>query len=144
MAEDGTMLNVNELLGMTLLTWLLPLVVLASESAAPAGLTEHALSTPRATSVNANIQKPVNRRVNNFNIRFGFLSFLENYSYFRLRNVPLRNYVVVTLYHSGYYARPMASLVRRACIFIGKITYLKVASFKIRKGNILCSSHRKL
>src|SRR5436305_7044833 len=75
MAEDGTMLNVNELLGMTLLTWLLPLVVLASESAAPAGLTEHALSTPRATSVNANMQKPVNRRVNNFNIRFGFLSF---------------------------------------------------------------------
>src|SRR2546423_11896971 len=75
MPEDGTMLNVNALLGLALLTWLLRLVVLASESAAPAGLTEHALSTPRATSVNANIQNPVNRRVNNFNIRFGFLSF---------------------------------------------------------------------
>src|SRR5438067_6414661 len=112
MPEDGTMLNVNELFGLALLTWLLPLAALASESAAPAGLTEHALSAPRATSVNANIQKPVNRRVNNFNIRFGFLSFLRKLLVLFLRDVPQRNPLVVTPYHSGYYACPMASLVR--------------------------------
>jgi hypothetical protein len=70
------MLNVNELFGMALLVWVLLWLALASESAALEGLTEHALSTPRATRVNANIQNPVNLRVNNFTIRFGFLSFL--------------------------------------------------------------------
>src|SRR5436305_14765102 len=123
MPEDGTMLNVNELLGLALLTWLLLLVVLANESAAPAGLTEHALSAPRATSVNANTQNPVNRLVNNFNIRFGFLSFPRKllvllFAECSAAELRCSNPVSFRLLRSS-----MASLVRRARIFIGKITH---------------------